>query len=325
MNSYSCISGTGSFFPDKILTNEDLEKMVDTSSDWIVTRTGIQERRIAENETCCEMAAKAAKEALKSANINAADIDGIIMATFTPDTVMPSGACRLQHMLGIKKGFAFDVSAACTGFIYAAGVADSLIKNRMADNILVVGAEKLSSFVDWKDRNTCILFGDGAGAVVMSRSDKPGIRTINMYANGKHADLLKLPALGSNFFSQRDKLNLESELIKMKGNEVFKIAVTAMAEATATAVKKSGFSSEDVDWFIPHQANIRIIDAAAKRIGLSSERVIVTLNKFGNTSAATIPTSLDLAVKDGRIKQGDNIVSAAFGGGLTWGSMSFTL
>jgi len=325
MNGYSCISGTGSFFPDKVLTNEELEKMVDTSSEWIVTRTGIQERRIAEKETCCEMAAEASKEALKSANINADEVDGIIMASFTSDTIMPSGACRLQHMLGIKKGFAFDVSAACTGFIYAAGVADSLIKNRMADNILVVGAEKLSPFVDWKDRNTCILFGDGAGAVVLSRSQAAGIRSINLYANGKHAELLKLPVLGSDFFSKRDVLDIESNLIKMKGNEVFKIAVTAMAEATATAVKKSDFSAEDVDWFIPHQANIRIIDAAAKRIGLSSEKVIVTLNKFGNTSSATIPTSLDFAVKDGRIKQGDNIVSAAFGGGLTWGSMSFTL
>lgn len=325
MNYYSCITGTGSFFPDKILTNADLEKLVDTDDKWIVTRTGIKERRIAENETCCEMAKKASEQALKSAGISADNIDGIIMASFTPDTVMPSGACRLQHMLGAKKGFAFDISAACTGFIYAVGVADSLIKSRMADNILVVGAEKLSAFVDWKDRNTCILFGDGAGAAVLSKSDIPGVRTVNMYADGKHADLLKLPVLGSNFFSQRYSLDLESELIKMKGNEVFKIAVTAMAEATATAVKKSGFSAKDVDWFIPHQANIRIIEAAAKRIGLSSERVIVTLNKFGNTSAATIPTSLDLAIKDGRIKKGDNIVSAAFGGGLTWGSMSFTL
>ncbi len=324
MNIYSRIAGTGSYFPNKILTNLELERMVDTSDEWIVSRTGISERRIAEQETCCEMGAKACEKALDMAGLGVSDIDGIILASFTQDTIMPAGACHIQRFLGINRGFAFDINAACTGFIYAMGVADSMIKSAMAENLLVIGAEKLSTYVDWKDRNTCVLFGDGAGAVVLSRSQAAGIRSINLYANGKHAELLKLPVLGSDFFSKRDVLDIESNLIKMKGNEVFKIAVNAMSDATAIAVKKSGFAAEDVDWFIPHQANVRIIDAAAKKIGVNSERVVITLDKFGNTSSATIPSSLDIAVRDGRITRGENVVSAAFGGGLTWGSMAFT-
>lgn len=324
MNEYSCISGTGSYFPDHILTNADLEQMVNTSDEWIVSRTGIEERRIAKDESCCDMGAKACEKALEMAGLKAGDIDGIILASFTQDTIMPAGACHIQKLLGIPGTIAFDINAACTGFIYATGVADSMIKTGMAKNLLVVGAEKLSTFVDWKDRNTCILFGDGAGAAVISSSEAPGIRNVNLYADGNHTDILKLPALGSNFFSKRDQLDIEKELIFMKGNEVFKVAVKRMSDATAAAVKRSDLSSKDVHWFIPHQANIRIIDAAAKRIGVNSDRVVTTLHKFGNTSSATIPTSLDIAVRDGRIKKGENIVSAAFGGGLTWGSMSFT-
>lgn len=325
MKIYSRIIGTGSYFPDKILTNKELEKMVDTSDEWITTRTGIRERRISIDEPTSILATKAAEKAIEMANISKDDIDGIIVATFTPDTSMPASACIIQNHLGITNNcFAFDLAAACSGFIYAVGVADSMIKNNLAKNILVIGAERITVNVDWKDRNTCILFGDGAGAVVLSRSEEPGVRSIHLNADGSAHNLLTLGAVGSNFMAHRNQMSIEDNLLKMKGNEVFKIAVRAMADATAKAVESSGLRHEDVDFFIPHQANLRIIDAAAKRINLSNDKVIITLDKFGNTSAATIPSALDIAVRYGRIKKGDNIVCAAFGGGLTWGSMLFT-
>jgi len=322
---YSRILGTGSYFPEKVLTNKDLEKMVDTTDEWITTRTGIRERRISENEPTSIMAKKAAEKAIDMAGIDKNDIDGIIVATFTPDTTMPSSACVVQDHLEIRNSsFAFDIAAACTGFIYALSIADSLIKNGLANKILVIGAERISPTVDWTDRNTCVLFGDAAGAVVLGKSEEPGFRSFNIHADGSANRLLTLDALGSNYLANRKAINIEENLIKMKGNEVFKIAVRAMAEATAKAVESSGLKYEDVDFFIPHQANLRIIDAAAKRINLSYDKVIVTLDKYGNTSSATIPTALDIAVRDGRIKRGSNVVSAAFGGGLTWGSMLFT-
>lgn len=322
---YTKILGTGSYFPEKILTNKDLEKMVDTTDEWITTRTGIKERRISENEPTSVMAQKASEKAIEMAGIDKNDIGGIIVATFTPDSTMPSCACIVQDLLGIKNNcFAFDMAAACTGYIYALSIADSMIKSGLADNILVIGAERISPIVDWTDRNTCILFGDGAGAVVLAKSDQPGFRSFHLNADGSANTLLTLDCLGTNFFANRKFLNIEENLLKMKGNEVFKIAVRAMAEATAKAVESSGLKYEDVDFFIPHQANLRIIDAAAKRINLTYEKVIVTLDKYGNTSSATIPTALDIAVRDGRIKRGANIVSAAFGGGLTWGSTCFT-
>ncbi|MCX8084870.1 MAG: ketoacyl-ACP synthase III [Calditerrivibrio sp.] len=322
---YSRIIGTGSYFPEKVLTNKDLEQMVDTSDEWILTRTGIRERRISDNEPTSILGTKAAEKAIEMANIDRNDIDGIIVATFTPDTIMPSTACLIQDHLKLKNNcFAFDMSAACSGFIYALAVADSMIKNGLAYNLLVIGAERISATVDWSDRNTCILFGDGAGAVVMTRSDEPGFRSFHLNADGSASGLLTLDSLGTNFMGERKNKNIDDHLIKMKGNEVFKIAVRAMAEATAKAVESSGLRYEDVDFFIPHQANLRIIEAAAKRINLSNDKVIVTLDKFGNTSSATIPTALDIAVRDGRIKKGANIVSAAFGGGLTWGSTLFT-
>jgi len=322
---YSRILGTGSYFPEKVLTNKDLEKMVDTTDEWITTRTGIRERRISENEPTSIMAKKAAEKAIDMAGIDKNDIDGIIVATFTPDTTMPSSACVVQDHLEIRNSsFAFDISAACTGFIYALSIADSLIKNGLANKILVIGAERISPTVDWTDRNTCVLFGDAAGAVVLGKSEDPGFRSFHIHADGSANRLLTLDALGSNYLANRKAINIEENLIKMKGNEVFKIAVRAMAEATAKAVESSGLKYEDVDFFIPHQANLRIIDAAAKRINLSYDKVIVTLDKYGNTSSATIPTALDIAVRDGRIKRGSNVVSAAFGGGLTWGSTLFT-
>lgn len=322
---YTKILGTGSYFPERVLTNKDLEKMVDTTDEWITTRTGIKERRISDNEPTSVLAKKAAEKAIEMAGINKDNIGGIIVATFTADTVMPSCACIIQDLLGIKNNcFAFDISAACTGYIYALSVADSMIKNGLADNILVIGAERISATVDWTDRNTCILFGDGAGAFLLGKSDEPGFRSFHINADGSANRLLTLDALGTNFLSDRKVLDIEENLLKMKGNEVFKIAVRAMAEATAKAVESSGLRYEDVDFFIPHQANLRIIDAAAKRINLTYDKVIVTLDKYGNTSSATIPTAFDIAVRDGRIKRGANVVSAAFGGGLTWGSTLFT-
>jgi 3-oxoacyl-[acyl-carrier-protein] synthase-3 len=299
--------------------------MVDTSDEWITSRTGIRERRIAEKETTSEMGYYASIEALKSANIDKSDIDGIIFATCTPDYLVPSAACFLGGKLGVKTPFAFDINAACSGFIYAAGLADSLIKNNLAENILVVGSEKLSSILNWKDRNTCILLGDAAGAVVVSKSDEPGIRSVCLKADGEYTELLICRAGGSEFLAHRETFNIEENLFFMKGNEVFKVAVRSMADIAVEAVEKSNLKLEDIDFFIPHQANLRIIDAAAKRLKLSSDKVVVTLDKFGNTSAASIPTALDIAVKSNRIKKGDNIVSAAFGGGLTWASMMFTL
>lgn len=322
---YSRIIGTGSYFPKKILTNFDLEKIVDTNDEWITSRTGIKERRISEGETTSDMAYNASVEAISSSGISNKEIGGVIIATCTPDYLIPSTACLLASKLGLKTPYAFDINAACSGFIYALAVADSLIKNNLGENILVVGAERLSSIINWEDRNTCILLGDGAGAVVLSKSKEPGIRSICMQADGEYAEILTTKAGGSNSLSEWDKFDIKSNLFAMKGNEVFKIAVRSMAEIAVEAVEKSGLTFEDIDFFIPHQANFRIIEAAAKRLKLDHDKVIITLDKFGNTSAASIPTALDLSIRSKKIKKGDNIVSAAFGGGLTWASTFFTL
>lgn len=326
MALYSRFTGTGSYFPPKVMTNHDFEKFLDTTDEWITTRTGIKQRHIAENETCSDMGAEAAKKALEMAGVKAEEIDGIICATFTPDTTMPSSACRIQHKLGITTNcFAFDMAAACTGFIYACSVADSMIRSGAAKKMLVVGAEKLSATLNWQDRGTCILFGDGAGAVVLEADDKPGIRSIHTYADGSHSGLLKLDAIGSEYLSNFNNIEKHEDYrISMQGNEVFKIAVRAMADAASIAVEKSGLDYSDIDYLIPHQANLRIIDATAKRLKLPSEKVVVNLDKYGNTSSATIPTAFDGAVREGKIKPGMNIACAAFGGGLTWGSMVFT-
>lgn len=325
MSIYSRFTGTGSYFPPKIMTNHDFEKFLETSDEWIVSRTGISERHIAEEDSCSDMSAKAAKNALDMAGLNPDQIDGIIVATLTPDTIMPSNACRVQHKIGVKNNcFAFDIAAACSGFLYGCRTADALIRSGSAKNILVIGAEHLTSCVDWRDRGTCILFGDGAGAAVLSADSEPGIRSIFNYADGEYSELLKLDALGSQFFKNHKNEQADDYMIQMKGNDVFKIAVRAMADVAQEAADAAGFSADDIDWMIPHQANLRIIDAAAKRLGVDREKVIINLQKYGNTSAATIPTAFDEAVRDGRIKRGHNVVSAAFGGGLTWGGMAFT-
>jgi len=325
MSIYTRFAGTGSYFPPKVMTNNDIAQFLDTSDEWIVTRTGISQRHIAENETCSDMATEAAKNALDMAGVKPDQLDAIIVGTLSPDTIMPSTGCRVQYKLGVKNNcMAFDLAAACSGFLYGVRVADGMIRSGSAKNILVIGAEHLTACVDWRDRGTCILFGDGAGAAVLTADSTPGIRSIFNYADGEYGDLLKQDNLGSQYLKKMMNEPAIDHMIKMKGNDVFKIAVRAMADAAQEAADAAGFKSEDIDWMIPHQANLRIIDAAAKRLGVDKEKVIINLTNYGNTSAATIPTALDQAVRDGRIKRGDNIVSAAFGGGLTWGSMAFT-
>jgi 3-oxoacyl-[acyl-carrier-protein] synthase-3 len=324
MSIYSRFTGTGSYFPPKIMTNDDIAKFLDTSDEWIVTRTGIKQRHVAEDESCSDMAAEAGKKALEMAGLQANQLDAIIVATLSPDTIMPSTACRVQYKLGAKPCMAFDIAAACSGFLYGVRVADGMIRSGSAKNILVIGAEHLTACVDWRDRSTCILFGDGAGAAVVSADTTPGIRSIFNYADGEYGELLKQDNLGSQYLKKMINEPAVDHMIQMKGNDVFKIAVRAMADAAQEAADAAGFSSDQIDWMIPHQANLRIIDAAAKRLGLDKEKVIINLTNYGNTSAATIPTALDQAVRDGRIQRGHNVVSAAFGGGLTWGSMAFT-
>ncbi|MGE4317274.1 MAG: beta-ketoacyl-ACP synthase III [Deferribacterales bacterium] len=325
MNIYSRITGTGSYFPSKVMTNQDFEKFLDTSDEWITTRTGIKERRVAEGEFCSDLATGAAKKAIEMSGIDKNDLDGIIVATFTPDTIMPSTACRVQSNLGIKSNcFAFDMAAACSGFLYAMKNADALIRAGSAKNILVIGSEHLTACIDWRDRGTCILFGDGAGAVVLSASDEPGIRSIFTYADGEYGELLKQDNIGTKYLKTMIDEPAIDHMIHMKGNDIFKIAVRAMADVAQEAADAAGFSADDINWMIPHQANLRIIDAAAKRLGVDKDKVIINLTNYGNTSAATIPTALDMAVRDGRIQKGHNIVSAAFGGGLTWAGMALT-
>ena len=304
---YSRIISTGSYLPEKILTNYDLEKMVDTSHDWIFERTGINQRHIAdENESTVDMAYKASLKSLERSNINAEDIDMIIVATTTPERAFPSTAVLLQNKLDIKDCFAFDINAACTGFIYALDVADKYIKNNSINNILVVGAEKMSSLVDWSDRNTCVLFGDGAGAVIISSSNNPGIISSTIGSNGSYKDLLTV--------------NPDSDFIEMKGNDVFKIAVNTMGKIARETLDQHDLKIDDVDWLIPHQANSRIISAIAKKLSLPSEKIIMTVGNHGNTSAASIPLAIDYATETGDLKKEDIILLEAFGAGFTWGS-----
>ncbi len=323
---YSKIIGTGAYFPEKILSNYDLSRMVDTNDEWITERTGIRARHIsAIDEENSEMTYKAALQALDMAGMKASELDGIIFPTLTPDYIMPNAASCLQARLGISGQFAVDLNCACSGFVYALGMADSMIRSGMAKNILIGAGERLSTMVDWTDRSTCILFGDGAGAVILSASEEPGIHKVSIHADGQYGDLLKMHGMGSHYLANRKNMNIDDNLIQMKGNDVFKLAVRAMCDTAEQVVLKSGFGVDEVDYMIPHQANSRIIDAIASRLNLAPERVVVTLDRRGNTSSASIPTSLDEAVRDGRIKKGDNVVFAAFGGGLNWGAAMVTM
>ena len=311
---YSRIAGTGSYLPEKILTNADLERMVDTTDEWIFTRTGIRERHIAaEGEFTSDLSTQAARQAIKAAGIQAQEIDLIIVATTTPDRVFPSTACLMQDKLGISGCPAFDIQAVCSGFVYAMATADSFIKSGAAKCALVVGAETMSRITDWTDRSNCILWGDGAGAVIMTASDESGILSSHLHADGSYTNLLNVPS----GVSKRDG----GGTIVMEGNPVFKVAVNTLDAIVDETLAANGLQKSDIDWLVPHQANIRILQSTAKKLGMDMERVVVTVDKHGNTSAASIPLALDVAVRDGRIKRGETILMEAFGGGFTWGSV----
>ena len=320
----SRILGTGSYVPEKVVTNADLEKKVDTNDTWILTRTGIRERRMAaRGQATSDLACEAAVQALRASGMKARDLDLILVATCTPDALMPSTACYLQSRLGAKNAGAMDLNAACTGFVYGLTVADSMIRAGAAGNCLLVGAELLTRFINWKDRGTCILFADGAGAVVVGPSgrSRSEVLTTHLYSDGEQAGLLTIPALGTRKPATPAVLEKNLNTIHMKGNETFKLAVKGMAQAAQAALKATGLSGSDIALFIPHQANIRIIEATAKRLKIPMSKVMVNIDRYGNTSAATIPIALDEAVRRGRIKRGDLILLAAFGAGFTWGSV----
>ena len=316
---YSRIIGTGGYLPEKILTNADLENMVDTSHEWIVARTGIKQRHIAaEGETACDMAFEASRHALQAAGLSHSDIDLIIVATTTPDLIFPSTACLLQEKLGIHGCPAFDVQAVCTGFVYALTVADKFIKSGTSKRALVVGSETLSRIIDWTDRGTSILFGDGAGAVIIEASDEPGIISTHIHSDGQFKNLLQVPTGVSKNYQDVIEGNA---YIEMKGNEVFRMAVNTLGRIVDETLDHNKMKKSDIDWLVPHQANIRIINATAKKLGMSLDNVVVTVDRHGNTSAASVPLALDEAVRDGRIKQGETVMLEAFGGGFTWGSV----
>ena len=314
---YSKIIGTGSYLPAKVLTNFDLEKIVETSHDWIVSRSGIHERHIAaDNELTSDLALQASLRAIEAAAISADEIDLVIVATTTPDQVFPSTACILQDKLGIRnRGAAFDMQAVCGGFVYAMNTADLYIRGGQAKTVLVVGAEVLSRILDWNDRTTCVLFGDGAGAVVLRASETPGIIASKLHADGSHRDMLKAEGNVRSGEVQGDPF------IKMEGQAVFKFAVKVLSEVVEEVLEENKLVGSDINWLVPHQANIRIMEATAKKLGLSMDNVIVTVATHGNTSAASIPLALDTAVRDGRIKAGQNILLEAVGGGFTWGAV----
>ena len=313
---YSKIVGTGKYLPEKRLTNAELEQMVDTTDAWIVERTGISERRIlSQDETASTMAVNAANEALEAAGLTAQDVGLIVVATATPDMAFPSTACLVQKELGAKGAAAFDISAACSGFVYALSVADNFIKSGQVKHALVIGSEALSRIVDWDDRGTCVLFGDGAGAVVLSASEQPGILHTKIAADGNYHDILTA-ANPQNLPEGSD----QTPHVKMRGNEVFKIAVKTLSNLVDETLQEANMQRSDIDWLVPHQANIRIIQAAAKKLSMDMAQVVVTVDKHGNTSGASIPLALDAAVRDGRIKPGQTVLLEAFGGGLTWGS-----
>lgn len=310
---YTKILGTGSYLPEQIRTNADLEKMVDTSDEWIVTRTGIRERRIAApDESVASMGYRAAQNALDMAGIDQSQVGLLIVATTSSSHAFPSSACQIQQMLGIKDTIAFDLAAACAGFTYALSVADQYVKSGAVEYALVIGSDALSRTLDPADRGTLILFGDAAGAVVLGRSQEAGILSTHLHADGRYGELLALP--------YSDRQAPEPAYLTMAGNEVFKVAVTELAHIVEETLDASGFDKSKIDWLVPHQANLRIISATAKKLGMGMDKVVVTLDRHGNTSAASVPSALDEAVRDGRIQRGQLILLEAFGGGFTWGS-----
>jgi len=316
--TYARILATGSALPERVVTNADLEKIVDTSDEWIRSRTGIRERRVAaDGETTGDLAFRAAQQALQDAGVKASDLDMVILGTTTPDLVFPATACLIQNRLGANGCMAFDVNAACSGFVYALGVANNFVRAGQVKRALVMGAETLTRMVDWSERESCVLFGDGAGAVVLEASDEPGILATCLHADGGYKDLLYNPVGVSVGF--KDEKN-HGVRIAMRGREVFKVAVKTLDSLVGETLAAAGMHEPEVDWLIPHQANLRIIEATAKRLGISMERVIVTVDKHANTSSGSVPLALDTAVRSGRVKRGQNLLLEAFGGGFTWAS-----
>ena len=316
------IVGTGSYLPDRVLTNADLEKMVDTTDDWIVTRTGIKERRIASDYMCTsDLGAEAARRAMELAGVREDEIDLIICATITPDMPFPATACLIQQKLGAKRAAAFDMEAACSGFLYGLEIGQQFITSGTYNTVLIVGAEKLSTIVDWQDRQTCVLFGDGAGAVVLrSRGEDHGILTTCMGADGSQADILLMPAGGAKYPASKESVSAGMHYLKMAGKEVFKQAVIAMQTAAEEALRKCDITINDIKCVIPHQANVRILEALTDRLGIPMEKVYVNLHRYGNVSAASVAIALDEAAREGRFQRGDLILLVVFGSGLTWAS-----
>lgn len=313
---YSRIAGTGGYLPERVLTNADLARMVDTTDEWIVDRTGVRKRHIAaEGETTCDLAEHASRRALEAAGVGPRDIDLVVVGTATPDLIFPSTACLLQERLDIHDGPAFDIQAVCTGFIYALDIADKFIRTGSADRALVVGAETFSRIVDWSDRSTCVLFGDGAGAVVIEAAEGPGIVSTHLHADGRYQNLLNVPSGVS-----RRCDGAGSGYIQMAGSDVFRAAVKALDRIVDETLAANRLAKTDIDWLVPHQANTRIIAATAKKLDLPMSRVVLTVEDHANTSAASVPLALDCAVRDGRIRRGELLLLEAFGGGFTWGS-----
>lgn len=316
--SYARIVGTGSALPDRVLTNADLERMVNTSDEWIRSRTGIESRHIAsEGETTTDLAETAARRALEAAGVKAEELDMIIVGTTTPDQIFPNVGTMVQHRIGANGCAAVSCEAACAGFIYALGIGEKFIRVGEAERVLVIGAETLSRMTDWTDRTTCVLFGDGAGAVVLAPDEEHGVLRTQLYADGKYSDLLYFPSGVSKGFND---LKSGKDFVRMHGNEVFRVAVREFIKASKNILAATGLSADDLDWFIPHQANLRIVEAVAKRVGIPMEKIVVTIQEHGNTSAASVPLALDVAVRDGRVKPGQTLLFEAFGGGFTWGS-----
>ncbi|OEF98557.1 beta-ketoacyl-ACP synthase III [Desulfuribacillus alkaliarsenatis] len=321
------ILGTGSYLPEKIVTNKDLEQQIDTTDEWIRSRTGIEERRIAKAcESTSDLGIIAAKKALEDANVDAKEIDLIIVATLTPDYTFPSTACIIQHQLGAKKAAAYDLSAACSGFIYGVASGAQFIESGLYKYVLVIGAETITKILDWEDRSTCVLFGDGAGACVLGPvNDERGFKSFVLGSDGSGGALLSQPSSGSKQPITPETIAAKANTLKMVGSEVFKFAVRVMGNVSEEAVEKSGLRKEDIDFFVPHQANIRIIEPAMKRLGLGMDKVYINLNKYGNMSSASIPVALDEAIRFGQIKKGDTVILVGFGAGLTWGATVVTM